>query len=102
MAAERSFDFRSDNVAGVAPEVLSALAEAAKGSVTSYGEDPITQRVEARLKELFGHELTLFTVATGSAANALALAHVNHLVVLGDLERIVEPGQPLRYQSLTN
>ncbi len=31
-----------------------------------------------------------------------ALAHVNHLVVLGDLERIAEPGQPLRYQSLTN
>src|ERR1700761_804309 len=31
-----------------------------------------------------------------------ALAHVNHLVVLGDLARIAEPGQPLRYQSLTN
>jgi glyoxylase-like metal-dependent hydrolase (beta-lactamase superfamily II) len=31
-----------------------------------------------------------------------ALAHVNHLVVLGDLERIAEPGQPLRYQSLTS
>lgn len=28
-----------------------------------------------------------------------ALAHVNHLVVLGDLVRIAEPGQPLRYQS---
>jgi glyoxylase-like metal-dependent hydrolase (beta-lactamase superfamily II) len=31
-----------------------------------------------------------------------ALAHVNHLVVLGDLARIAEPGQALRYQSLTN
>jgi glyoxylase-like metal-dependent hydrolase (beta-lactamase superfamily II) len=31
-----------------------------------------------------------------------ALAHVNHLVTLGDLQRIAEPGQPLRYQSLTN
>ena len=28
-----------------------------------------------------------------------ALAHTNHLVVLGDLERIIEPGQPLRFQS---
>jgi glyoxylase-like metal-dependent hydrolase (beta-lactamase superfamily II) len=28
-----------------------------------------------------------------------ALAHVNHLVVLGDLNRIAEPGQPLRFQS---
>ena len=29
-----------------------------------------------------------------------ALAHVNHLVALGDLDRIIEPGQPLRYQSV--
>jgi glyoxylase-like metal-dependent hydrolase (beta-lactamase superfamily II) len=28
-----------------------------------------------------------------------ALAHTNHLVALGDLERIIEPGQPLRFQS---
>jgi threonine aldolase len=72
----RRFDFRSDNVAGVAPEVLTALAEAARGSVTSYGEDPITMRVAAKLEELFEHELALFTVATGTAANALALAHL--------------------------
>ena len=76
MSDGRRFDFRSDNVAGVAPEVLTALAEAARGSVSSYGEDPITERVEDRLKELFQHELSLFTVATGSAANALALAHL--------------------------
>jgi threonine aldolase len=76
MSDDRRFDFRSDNVAGVAPEVLTALAAAAQGSVTSYGEDPITQRVEAKLEELFDHDLTLFTVATGSAANALALAHL--------------------------
>lgn len=72
----RRLDFRSDNVAGVAPEVLAALAAAATGSVSSYGEDPITRRVEDRLAELFAHEVTLFTVATGSAANALALAHL--------------------------
>jgi len=76
MSHDRDFDFRSDNVACVAPEVLTALADAARGSVSSYGEDPITQRVEARLKELFDHELSLFTVATGTAANALALAQL--------------------------
>jgi threonine aldolase len=73
---ERSFDFRSDNVAGVAPEVLTALATAAQGSATSYGEDAISKRVEAKLAELFAHDVTLFTVATGSAANALALAQL--------------------------
>jgi threonine aldolase len=76
MSDERSFDFRSDNVAGVAPEVLTALAAAAQGSASSYGEDVITKRVEAKLAELFAHDVTLFTVATGSAANALALAQL--------------------------
>jgi threonine aldolase len=76
MSDDRRFDFRSDNVAGVAPEVLAALAAAAQGSASSYGEDPITTRVEAKLAELFDHDVTLFTVATGSAANALALAHL--------------------------
>jgi threonine aldolase len=76
MSDERSFDFRSDNVAGVAPQVLTALATAAQGSASSYGEDAITKRVEAKLAELFAHDVTLFTVATGSAANALALAQL--------------------------
>jgi threonine aldolase len=76
MSDERSFDFRSDNVAGVAPKVLTALTAAAQGSASSYGEDAITRRVEAKLAELFAHDVTLFTVATGSAANALALAQL--------------------------
>ncbi len=76
MSDPRSFDFRSDNVAGVAPELLAALAAAAQGSESSYGDDAITQRVEARLADLFEHEVSFFSVATGSAANALALANV--------------------------
>ena len=65
MSDDRSFDFRSDNIAGVAPEVLTALTAAAQGSASSYGEDAITKRVEARLAELFDHAVTIFTVATG-------------------------------------
>jgi threonine aldolase len=76
MSDERSFDFRSDNIAGVAPEILTALAAAGRGSDSSYGEDAISKRVGARLAELFAHDVTVFTVATGSAANALALAQL--------------------------
>ena len=76
MSDNRSFDFRSDNVAGVAPEVLAAIMAAAQGSATSYGEDDISKRVEARLADLFEHEVAVFSVATGSAANALALAQI--------------------------
>ncbi len=69
-------DFRSDNVAGVAPEVLAALATANRGRESSYGDDTVTKRLEAGLAELFEHEVAVFPVATGSAANALALATV--------------------------
>jgi len=74
MLNPRDLDFRSDNVAGVAPEVLTALAVAAQGSDSAYGADATTTRLEARLAELFAHDVTVFPVATGTAANALALA----------------------------
>jgi len=67
-------NFSSDNVAGIAPEILAALAAANAGSQPSYGDDAITQRVERRLAEIFEHEVAVFPVATGTAANALALA----------------------------
>jgi threonine aldolase len=67
-------NFASDNVTGVAPEILAAIAAANHGAAPSYGDDPITQRLEARLAELFEHDVAVFPVATGTAANALALA----------------------------
>src|ERR1700741_4496650 len=67
-------NFSSDNVAGMSPEILAALAAANEGAPSSYGADPLTQRVEARLAEIFEHEVAAFPVATGTIANALALA----------------------------
>jgi threonine aldolase len=67
-------NFRSDNVTGVAPEIMAALAAANVGAVTSYGDDPITERVSRHFAEVFEREVTVFPVATGTAANALALA----------------------------
>jgi len=67
-------DFRSDNVAGASPEILAALAAANGGTAAAYGADEITARLEARFRELFEHEVAVFPVATGTAANALALA----------------------------
>src|SRR5512135_1674912 len=67
-------NFRSDNVTGVAPEIMSALTQANVGAVTSYGDDPITERLSRRFAEVFEREVAVFPVATGTAANALALA----------------------------
>jgi threonine aldolase len=66
--------FTSDNASGVAPEILQALAEANSGPAMPYGADAITQRVSARLAEVFETEVTVFPVATGTAANSLSLS----------------------------
>jgi threonine aldolase len=69
-------NFASDNAAGIAPEILAAMAHANEGHALAYGNDAWTQRLERRFAEMFECELAVFLVATGTAANALALAHL--------------------------
>lgn len=66
--------FASDNTSGVCPEIMEALARVNAGSAPAYGEDEVTRRLEARVAEVFEHEVAVFPLATGTAANALALA----------------------------
>jgi threonine aldolase len=67
-------DFRSDNTLGCSPEILEAVNRALTGTATSYGGDEITARVRRRCADLFGHEVEVFPVITGSAANALGIS----------------------------
>src|SRR5690242_10003882 len=69
-------NFASDNTAGIAPEILAAIARANDGNMLAYGNDAWTKRIEQRFAEVFEHELAVFLVPTGTAANALALAHL--------------------------
>ncbi|QKD81899.1 low specificity L-threonine aldolase [Thermoleptolyngbya sichuanensis A183] len=69
-------NFCSDNVTGASPEILSALIAANGGAAMPYGADDITQRLQQRFCDLFETNLSMFPVATGSAANALALSVV--------------------------
>lgn len=64
----------SDTYAGICPDALSALEEANHGHASPYGDDPWTARAQTRLREFFEIDCTAFFVATGTAANALALA----------------------------
>lgn len=67
--------FTSDNASGAAPEILAALIEAEKGYAMPYGNDPLTAQAAARVREIFeAPEAAVYFVATGTAANALALA----------------------------
>lgn len=67
-------NFASDNVSGASPEIIAALATAAEGAAMPYGADDWTVRVEAKCAEIFETDVAVFPVATGTAANALALA----------------------------
>jgi threonine aldolase len=67
-------ELRSDNAAGVAPEVLAAMGAANAGSALAYGADGVSARLETVVREVFEHpEAKVFPVVTGTAANALAL-----------------------------
>ncbi len=67
-------NFSSDNATGVAPQIMAALAAANEGHAMAYGDDPVTKAAEAAFTDLFERELAVFPVATGTAANALALS----------------------------
>jgi threonine aldolase len=70
-------DFASDNAAAVAPAIMDAVVCANTGSAIAYGDDALTRRIERRFSELFEREVAVFLVTTGTAANALALAHLS-------------------------
>lgn len=66
--------FRSDNITGVCPEVMAAIAAANAGDSAAYGADTFTQRLGPAFGAYFETEVSVHPVATGIAANALALA----------------------------
>jgi threonine aldolase len=69
-----SLNFRSDNVATVAPEILRALDAVNHGPAASYGDDEYSALLNRKFSDLFETEVTVFPVSTGTAANALSLA----------------------------
>ena len=68
--------FASDNAAGIAAPILNALTRANEGFAFGYGNDDVTERLNRRFAEVFEREVAAFLVPSGTAANALALAHL--------------------------
>lgn len=67
--------FASDNSGPVHPEVLAALAEANQGYEMAYGADDLMNEVRDRIRGIFDAPgAAVYLVATGTAANSLALA----------------------------
>ncbi len=66
--------FRSDNNAGLCPEAVRAIVEANDGHRFAYGDDAYTEDAVARICDIFGDGTAAWFVATGTAANTLAIA----------------------------
>jgi threonine aldolase len=65
--------FFSDNAAAACPEVMESII-AANRLDTAYDGDALSQSLSDRFSDLFGTEVAALWVATGTAANSLALA----------------------------
>src|SRR5690606_4917041 len=65
--------FLSDNAASVHPQVWQALQRADTAD-TPYDTDTLSRRLDEAFSALFGRDVAALWVATGTAANCLALA----------------------------
>lgn len=65
----------SDNTGPALPQVMEALARANEGHATPYGADALTDAARDKVREVFAApDAAVEFVATGTAANVLALA----------------------------
>ncbi len=66
--------YASDNAGPAHPQIMDALARCNEGYAMPYGTDPIMDAVRAEIREIFeAPEAAVYLVATGTAANSLAL-----------------------------
>ena len=68
-----AMQFLSDNAAAVHPRVWDAM-RAADAPQPPYDNDALSQQLDAAFADLFGRPCAVLWVATGTAANCLALA----------------------------
>ncbi|MEN9645246.1 MAG: hypothetical protein RL238_1915 [Actinomycetota bacterium] len=68
-------ELRSDNCAGVAPQVMAAITAANEGTALAYGGDHWSEELHEVVAEAFGvPDAQVFPVVSGTAANSLALS----------------------------
>jgi threonine aldolase len=67
-------NFRSDNTATAAAEIMAALTAVNEKPAPAYGEDQWSRELDEAFGALFEREVRVFTVATGTAANSISLA----------------------------
>ncbi|WP_419901780.1 threonine aldolase family protein [Kiloniella sp.] len=68
-------NFASDNVTGVAPEIMEAIIRANNDhAASSYGADKWTDSLSEKASVVFEKDVTVFPVISGTAANVLPIS----------------------------
>jgi threonine aldolase len=70
-------NFASDNWAGAHSKIAANLSAYADGMAPAYGVSELDRAVEAKFNAIFEHEVSVYFVGTGTAANALSIATFN-------------------------
>jgi len=94
--------FASDNNSGIHPAILKAIERANIGDVAGYGDDPYTGETLRKFREIFGPQVAVYLVMTGTAANVLGLKAVTdscHSIICPETAHINvdEGGAPEKY-----
>ncbi len=79
--------FASDNNAPVHEMIMRAMMDANKGDAIGYGDDIHTLAAEQKFKDIFGKDVAVFFLLTGTGANVSSLAHVSrpyHAIICSD------------------
>jgi threonine aldolase len=66
-------NFASDNWAGAHPQIAEALARHASGFGAAYGNSALDKQAREKFSAIFEREVDVYFVATGTAANSLAM-----------------------------
>ena len=68
--------FASDNNSGIHPNIIEAIQNVNTGHTIGYGDDVYTNEAIQKIKKLFGGDVNVYFVFTGTAANVLSLTAV--------------------------
>jgi len=68
--------FASDNNSGIHKCILESINQCNTNDYISYGSDPYTKEAEELFREVFGREIEVFFMLTGTGANICALQSI--------------------------
>ncbi|WP_376697083.1 threonine aldolase family protein [Wenzhouxiangella sp. EGI_FJ10305] len=70
-------NFTSDNEAPAHPAMIEAISRANEGFATAYSNDSYSKQLDQRFSELFDTDCSVLPIATGTAANCVAIAELS-------------------------